>query len=288
MPVALRIAPRLSLPFIAASCACSLACGSSHDAAPRLPLTEALLAAAREAGESDPTRDARARHALDELARQLRGWVAEHSGTNARAALVQFVFGAKRFSREVDNTSLQFVLLPSVLEQRRGSCVGLGSLALALAERLGWQVRGVMVPGHFFLRFTERGQAHNLELLRRGEEMSDAWYALRFPIPGGQAREYTRPLTEAEVRGVVEYDIGNARQRQGRLDEARRAYERARQDFPDFAEAHASAGALAQLLGALDVARGDYAAAARANPNLPGVAHNLELLESEQRAHTAP
>jgi hypothetical protein len=42
---------------------------------------------------------------------------------------------------------------------------------------------------------------HNLELLRRGEEMSDAWYAGRCPIPGTATRAYARELALDEVRG---------------------------------------------------------------------------------------
>jgi tetratricopeptide (TPR) repeat protein len=92
-------------------------------------------------------------------------------------------------------------------------------------------------------------------------------------------------LALAEVLGVIEYDVGNERRRKGRWADAQHAYERARKHFPDFAEAHASLGALAQLMGALDEAKGHYEAARRVNPNLPGLDRNLELLESERSAH---
>jgi tetratricopeptide (TPR) repeat protein len=201
-------------------------------------------------------------------------------------ALNETIFGKWHFVREVDDPDLRFVLLPDVLQSRRGSCVGLGSLYLAVAEQLGWKLNAVMVPGHFFVRIIERGSAHNLELLHRGELMPDSWYQSRFPIPGGAAREYGRALSIAEVVGVVEYDAGNHWRRQGQLLEARHAYDRARKHFPDFAEAHASRGAIAHLLGELDDALSSYRAAQRANANLPGVAQNIALLELE-RARTA-
>jgi tetratricopeptide (TPR) repeat protein len=81
---------------------------------------------------------------------------------------------------------------------------------------------------------------------------------------------------------VVEYDIGNERRRQSRLEEARRAYERAVQNFPDFAEAHASLGATLHLLGVLDGAEEHYRAALLANPNLPGLDGNIMLLGRER------
>jgi regulator of sirC expression with transglutaminase-like and TPR domain len=261
-----------------ALCVLVVSCGKAQDTTAPTPLTDTLLAVAQDASDGDAQDYAWTRAELARLARRVQ---ATRAGSQ-RAALIETLFVREGFVREVDDTGLAFVLLPPVLKQRRGSCVGLGSLVLALAEQLGWQARGVMVPGHFFVRITEQGERHNLELLRRGEEMSDAWYAGRWPIPGGSAPEYARELSATEVRGVLEFDVGNERRRQGRVLEAQRAFERARTHFPDFAEAHASAGAMAQLLGALERARSAYEAAKRANPHLPGVDENLKLLDAER------
>jgi regulator of sirC expression with transglutaminase-like and TPR domain len=258
-----------------------MAAGCAPTPAPRLPLTEALLALAREqGGRADDTPYARSE--LDKIAARLRRAADREPGASPAALLRRVVFEELGFVREVDDPSLAYVLLPSVLHARRGSCVGLGSLYLALGERMAWSMHGVMVPGHFFVRVASGGVARNLELLHRGEEMPDRWYGERFPIPGASAREYARPLDHAEVLGVVEYDIGNARKRALQLTAAGDAYDSARRHFPDFAEAHASAGAVAQLLGQLDRARAAYRAAAQANPNLSGIAQNLELLERER------
>jgi len=212
--------------------------------------------------------------------------VASRRDPNAsqRELLNQTIFGELGFAREVDDPDLRFVLLPSVLKLRRGSCVGLGTLYIAIAERLGWDASGVMVPGHFFVRLRDHGAPVDVELLRRGETMPAAWYRERFPIQGGGAAAYGRPLTRSEVVGVIEYDVGNARKRDERFSEARRAYRRSREHFPDFAEAHASLGAVAHLLGALDEARAAYQSAREVNPNLPGLQQNIELLEAESSA----
>lgn len=243
------------------------------------PLALSLFEVAGDAGES--TAD-EARWSRGELARiaSVLG-EARRSEPDAPPARVlnRAVFETMGFAREVDDTDLKYVLLPSVLRTRRGTCVGLGSLYLALGEMLGWQVQALMVPGHFFVRV----QGTNVELLRRGEEMPDAWYERRFPIAGGSAAEYARPLSSDEVVAVVEYDVGNRRRQEGRLVEARRAYEQAALRFADFAEAYASLGATLHLLGALDAAGAAYQAARRANANLPGLAHNIDLLEAERR-----
>jgi hypothetical protein len=140
------------------------------------------------------------------------------------------VFGELGFVREVDDRDLDYVLLPSVLRHRRGSCVGLGSLYLAVAEALGWRAAGVMVPAHFFVRVGE--PPRNVELLRKGEEMPDDWYRTRFAAPEWNGAVHLRALAPAEVIGIVEYDIGTDWQRRGRLVDAERAYRRAIARFP--------------------------------------------------------
>jgi tetratricopeptide (TPR) repeat protein len=169
-----------------------------------------------------------------------------------------------------------------VLRTRRGSCVGLASVYLALAEALGIEAHGVLMPGHFYVRFSEGGRRENSELLRRGEAMPDAWYVRRFPVPGGGAREYARPLSIAETTGVIHYNWGNERRRQLRLNEARHAYALAVRHFPDLAEAHASLGSVLHLMGELEQAARSYQMARQVNPHLPKLDQNLSLLEQER------
>ena len=138
------------------------------------------------------------------------------------------------------------------------------------------------MPGHFYARVHQPNGPRNVELLRAGEAMPNSWYEQRFPIPGGSAREYSRPLTDSEVLGVVHFDVGNERRRQRRLSEARVAFERAARAFPDLSEAHASLGAVQHLLGDLQAASESYRRAQHANSHLPGVAENLALLDAER------
>jgi tetratricopeptide (TPR) repeat protein len=245
------------------------------------PVLQAILSVARDArGESDD--DAWSATEIERMATSVRARLRANPELSPVTALNETVFGTLKFVREVDDADLRFVLLPSVLKARRGSCVGLGTLYLALGEALGWPAAGVMVPGHFFVRVGERGRLRNVELLRAGEEMPDTWYEARFPRPSSGVSEYARDLDLREVLGVIEYDVGNDLKRKGRLLEARRAYESATRDFPALAEAHASLGATFHLLGALDDAERSYQAAKRANPRLPGVDANIDLLHQER------
>jgi hypothetical protein len=88
-------------------------------------------------------------------------------------------------------------------------------------------------------------------------------------------------LRAAEVEAVLLFDIGNDRKRKNAWAEAERAYVQAGARFRDFAEAHASAGSMAHLLGALDRAQSAYAAARAADPELKGLEGNIALLHAE-------
>jgi tetratricopeptide (TPR) repeat protein len=148
-------------------------------------------------------------------------------------------------------------------------------------------MEGVLRPGHFYVRTADAGHRQNIELLHRGEGMPDEWYRTRFPAPAEIDATFGRALSTAEVVGVIEYNAGNERRRQGRLAQAREAYARATKHFPGFAEAHASLGAVLQLLDSLDEAEQSYRAAWRANPNLPGLEWNMRLLDQERNQHDA-
>lgn len=252
---------------------------------PRRRSPPSLLTIGAELGEIDAADEA---FGVAELARLLSKaeetlGSASDSVAARVARLSQLLFDDLGFQREVESTALSFVLLPPVLRSRRGSCVGLGSLYLALAPYLGLPLSGVLRPGHFHVRAPDAGAPRNFELLRRGEVMPEDWYRTKYPT-SARAPAYGRALSDGEVRGVVAFNVGNERQRQNRLEPSRRAYERAIELFPELAEAHASLGAVLHLLGDLASAERAYADARRIDPELKGLAQNLELLQRERAA----
>jgi regulator of sirC expression with transglutaminase-like and TPR domain len=264
---------RRALLLLAATAACQ---GSAPE---RWGLARALASAARSAGEAAGTDEAWLLAELERIGESARRLGVQ--GADPAAAIVRVLFDELGFAREVESTDLRFVFLPSVLRERRGSCVGLGTLYLALGEALGFAARGVLRPGHFYVRQESPGARRNVELLRRGEAMSDDWYRQRFPLPSGTGDYYARPLTSEQVLGVIEYNVGNERRRQQRYVEAEAAYARAARRFPTFAEAHASLGAMQHLLGELPSAAASYRIARQLNSALPGLDANSALLDAE-------
>ena len=267
---------RRALLLLLASSACR------RQGAEQQPFTLGLLRAAQQSGQASEADVERSLTELWHLADMARAALATRRHQPEATVIAELVFGRLGFQREVDDPALDFVFLPGVLRRRRGSCVGLGTLVLALSEQLGWSAAGVMMPGHFYVRLDDGRQHCNLELLHAGQLMPDAWYTARFPIAGGTAPEYARPLRAREVLGVLAYNLGNERRRAARIQEARAAFSQAVALFPDFSEAHASLGAVQHLLGQLEPAASSYRAALEKYPQLPGLRKNIALLDAER------
>jgi tetratricopeptide (TPR) repeat protein len=252
------------------------------------PLASALLAFAAERGAA-PSDVAEAWHAIETMADRIASRP-RRRGEDDVDSLNAVVFGELGFSREVERTATRFMLLPSVVAERKGSCVGLGALFLVLAERVGIPLDGVMVPGHFFVRARASGttRARNVELLRRGESMPDSWYVGKYGPWPVEATAYLRPLSSGEVLAIHWFNLGNQRRGDGDLAGAAEAYGRAADELPAFAEAWASLGAMRQARGDRVGAARAYRSADRANPDLPGLAQNLKMLWSSAADEASP
>ena len=104
------------------------------------PLTRALFTLAREANPSDAADDEgmlASWRALDQIAAEVRGDLRNRPAESPASVLNSVIYRRFAFVREIDDKSLDYVLLPGVLRHHRGSCVGLGTLYMALGEALG-------------------------------------------------------------------------------------------------------------------------------------------------------
>lgn len=69
-----------------------------------------------------------------------------------------------------------YSFLPSVLDSRRGVCLGVSILYLCLAQRLNLHLEIVTPPGHIYVRWREGNQTINIETTARGIELPDEEY----------------------------------------------------------------------------------------------------------------
>jgi tetratricopeptide (TPR) repeat protein len=167
-------------------------------------------------------------------------------------------------------------LLGSVLSRKRGNCLGLSMLYLALAERLSVPFRGVCLPYHCFVRYEGKAKVRNVEFASSGEGWPDDRYRMMFRI--GAGRPYLRSLSGTEMSGVFLKSLGAAYSKKGREEDALRLYEEAVRLFPGLPEGHFNAGVSLQRMGRIDEAIGKYRVALSLDPDLAPARDNLGIL----------
>lgn len=76
------------------------------------------------------------------------------------------------YSQEIDS----FTYLPSVIDTKKGVCLGISILYLSLAQRLDLPLEIITPPGHIFLRYLTSDGHINIENTMRGVHLPDERY----------------------------------------------------------------------------------------------------------------
>ncbi|MDP2659051.1 MAG: tetratricopeptide repeat protein, partial [Candidatus Deferrimicrobium sp.] len=182
----------------------------------------------------------------------------------------------ERFTYDKSSADPGNYLLESVLVRRKGNCLGLSLLYLALANRLGIPFRGVYVPSHCFVRYEGNGVHVNVEFAEGGASWADDRYRREFRISPG--RPYLLSLAPAEMLGVFLKTLGAGYSRKGREEDALRLYDEAGRLYPGLPDVHYNAGVSLQKLGRVDEAIGKYRRALALDPEMAAARDNLSIL----------
>jgi tetratricopeptide (TPR) repeat protein len=181
--------------------------------------------------------------------------------------------GFKPISHANDPNDL---FLHSVMDRRQGYCLSLSILYLALGERLGLSLYGVVVPGHFFVRYDRGRVRFNIETTSNGASPPDAHYITKFNVPdGGRDAIYMKSLTKRQTLGCFFNNLGNVYSEIGDLDTARVALERAVAINPGLSESRANLGNIYLQKGRPGDAVQQYQSALELNPSDPKTHGNL-------------
>ncbi len=137
------------------------------------------------------------------------------------------------------------LFLHTVLDKRRGYCLSLSILYLSLAERLGLPIYGVVVPGHFFVRYDDGTVRFNIETTNKGRSLPDEYYAKKHGVPADQWDGlYLKNLSNHQTLGCFFNNFGLAYYQLGDVDSAIRALDLAVQINPMLCESRVSLGNL--------------------------------------------
>ncbi len=134
------------------------------------------------------------------------------------------------------------LFLHVVLDRKRGYCLSLSILYLAIGERLGLPLYGVVVPGHFFVRYDDGRTRLNIETTSNGAIVDDQYYRDKFTPPDRPQSLYMQNLTRRQTLGCFYNNLGNSYNQVGMADEGFSALRRAVELAPQLGEAHTNLG----------------------------------------------
>lgn len=191
----------------------------------------------------------------------------------AIAAINGVLFADEGFVYDPEAGDAGNYLLDRVLEKKRGNCLGLTFLYLALGERLGIPLQGSYVPTHCIARYEENGVRINIETGEKGAEREDRWYASKFRL--GEGRPYLKTLGKREMIGVYLKSLGAALSRRGMDEDALKLYRHAELFSPGLPDVYYNAGVSYQKLGKNDEAAAQYRKALALDPDMSVARGNL-------------
>lgn len=236
-----------------------------------IDLATAALILSREWG-TDKTL-LRYRNTVDEWAQQILEITQKrHVPMNHEALEVinDYLFSQVGFDSVKNATDPEDLFLHTVIDKKRGYCLSLSMLYLAIGERLGLPLYGVVVPGHFFVRYDDGVRKINIETTSSGAFAPDKHYLDKFKPPENGI--YMKNLTNLQSLGCFFNNLGNCYSTIGDFETARLHLERAVRINPNLAESRTNLGNIYLKLGYPEAAVSEYSAA-------------LKLLSGDQKIH---
>jgi regulator of sirC expression with transglutaminase-like and TPR domain len=221
---------------------------------------------------------------LHAFATRLRPALATASGDSAQIEVLnRFLFDTLGIEPVLSDMGLASSLPSRVILDRKGSCVGLVLLYLALADQLDLPAAPLFLPGHLALRFGDGRAGRSVETLRRGIARSDSFYRETFSLD--RRPWYTlAPAPREAALGALLFNLANLHRARGHADWAAWEYRLALELVPGWPEAAGSLGGIHLEAGRLDSA-GLYLKASQAGDSAAApIAKNLELLDRARGA----
>lgn len=188
----------------------------------------------------------------------------------------EYLFNDLGFKSISEATDPNDLFLHTVLDKKRGYCLSLSILYLSIGERLGIPLYGVVVPGHFFIRYDDKRVRFNIETTSKGGNASDEHYIKKFKVPPDNDNSiYMKNLNKIQTLGCFFNNLGNSYSDIGETESALLALERAVQINPALSESRANLGNIYLQMKRISDAIYEYQTALQINPNDAKTHNNL-------------
>ena len=220
------------------------------------------------------------RDRIDEMAITVLDRLGGHSSlSNSRKTIEiinKLLFDELGFSPVANADNPQDLFLSSVLDNKRGYCLSLSILYLSVAERLGLPLHGVVVPGHFFVRYADKGKSFNIETTQKGASPPDEHYIKEFKIPQDKEQAvYLQNLGKKETIGCFFNNLANVYFDLNNIENAYYYQQKAVDINPLLAEARTNLGNIFLKKNMVDSAIEQYQIALKINSADAKTYHNL-------------
>jgi tetratricopeptide (TPR) repeat protein len=208
---------------------------------------------------------------LDDMAFEIRARIEKKKPrANYHSILIinKYLFDELGFKAVSEASDPNDLFLHSVLDKKRGYCLSLSILYLSLGERLGLPLYGVVVPGHFFVKYDDGKVQFNIETTSKGGTAPDEHYITKFNVPEDDKDSiYMRKLSKVQTLGCFLNNLGNSYCDIDDTDSALRALETAVDINPSLSESRANLGNLYLKKDRVRDAIYEYLTALRINPS---------------------
>ncbi len=215
---------------------------------------------------------------LDNMAYEIRARLrAKRIRSNYRAIPIinDYLFKELGFKSVEEITDPEDLFLHRVLENKRGYCLSLAVLYLSIGERLDLNLYGVVVPGHFFVRYDDGQKRFNIETTAGGGSKSDEAYERESNVPDDPDVIYMKNLSKLGTLSCFFNNLGNIYTESGDLDTAKEILEAAVDLNPTLGEARTNLGNIYLRKKRTNEAIRQYRAALEINPQDSKTYNNL-------------
>ncbi len=192
-------------------------------------------------------------------------------------AIVDYIYCKRKMEFDSVIGNIDNMLPQRVWKRGRGGCIGVGLIFLLIAERKGMPIYGVLLPGHFFVRYDDGTNKINIEPNRRGYNHDDEYYRMRYSVGVDDSFYSLRNLTKREVAAVLAYNLGTINLAQGKNWEAAKLSRDAAYNFVGFAEAYGNLAIANIALGKDKEALAAFRMAEKERPHLKNLSYNIGM-----------
>ena len=188
--------------------------------------------------------------------------------------LIKIIYSDFSITFDPDYEDIETILPHTVMKNKKGSCLGVSLLFLLLTEKSIDNLYGVLLPGHFFIRFVDSTIIRNIEPNRSGYSHPDSYYYRRY---FSQNRTWLGlgNLSSRETAAVLFYNIANILHNKGKFHDAKRYYLECVSVLKDFPEAWGNLAITYSSLKQHDSAGIAFQHASMLKPDLENLALNM-------------